>query len=54
MIKDMAGLGWVELEKKNSQDGAVSTESSEQQASVMPRNDGVEELHPRIRAIGMD
>ena len=54
MIKDMAGLGWVELDKKNSQDGAVSTESSEQQASVTPRNDGVEEFQPRIRAIGMD
>ena len=54
MVKDMAGLGWVELDKKDSQGSAVSTESADQQASVTPQNEGVEQFHPRIRAVGMD
>ena len=50
MVKDMAGLGWVELDKKDSQRSSVSTESADQRTSVTPPNEGVEEFHLRIRA----
>jgi hypothetical protein len=54
MIKDMAGLGWVELEKKDSQRTAGQIPSAPERASGQLRAEDAEEFLPRIRAMRMD
>jgi len=52
MIKDMAGLGWVELDAKSGQVAETEAESSAPQSSAT--NNEMEAFPRRIRAVGME
>ncbi|HEX9726028.1 MAG TPA: response regulator [Vicinamibacteria bacterium] len=54
MIKDMAGLGWVEVDQKDSQRGAGQSQAADDRPSAQPANEDVEEFLPRFRAMGME
>jgi CheY-like chemotaxis protein len=54
MVKDMAGLGWVQLDQDDFEIPAIEITVEGQEPSPSPANGGVEQLRPRIRAIGID
>ena len=54
MVKDMAGLGWVKLDKSTTEAPAVQLSVEKNNSKADPANVGVEDFRPRIRAIGID
>ncbi|MGH9459852.1 MAG: response regulator [Vicinamibacteria bacterium] len=54
MIQDMAGLGWVELDQKDSELEAGQMQSADPRPSAQLHAEDVEDFLPRIRAMRMD
>jgi len=54
MVKDMAGLGWVNLDQSTTPTPAIKLSLEEDNPTKNPTNMGVDDFRPRIRAIGID